>query len=90
MEVVMHQEVDLYNKHPISNDFEETGKIVVEIIVDRNGKVASARPGVKGTTISNKTQQEKARLAALRTKFSPNPDAALRQKGYITFNYSIN
>ena len=41
----------------ISNNFAETGKIVVEIVVDRNGKVVSARSGVKGTTISNKAQQ---------------------------------
>ena len=74
----------------ISNNFKETGKIVVEIIVDRNGKVVSARPGVKGTTISNKTQQEQARLAAMRTKFSSNPDAPAHQKGNITFNYSVN
>ena len=68
-------------------DSEEQGKVVVEIKVDRNGKVVSAIAGVKGTTISDLRLRRLAEEAALRSVFSPDPNAPVRQKGTITYNF---
>ena len=46
------------------------GKIVVTIIVNRNGDVISAIPGAQGSTSLNKQLLDKAKKAALKTKFS--------------------
>jgi len=68
-------------------DSEEQGKVVVEIKVDRNGKVVSAIAGARGTTISDLRLRRLAEEAALRSIFSPDPNAPERQKGTITYNF---
>lgn len=68
-------------------DSEEQGKVVVDIKVDRNGKVVSAIAGAKGTTISDLRLRRLAEEAALRSVFSPDPNAPVRQKGTITYNF---
>ena len=65
------------------------GKVVVEINVDRNGTVISARPGVQGTTTSDKTLHEAAKEAALKAKFDSNPNAPAVQKGTITYIFIL-
>lgn len=65
------------------------GKVVVEINVDRNGNVTSARPGIQGTTTSDNTLHEAAREAALKTNFDSNPDAPAVQKGTITYIFIL-
>jgi len=68
-------------------DSEEQGKVVVDIKVDRNGKVVSAIAGAKGTTISDLRLRRLAEEAALRSVFHPDPNAPERQKGTITYNF---
>lgn len=68
-------------------DSEEQGKVVVEIKVDRTGKVVSAIAGAKGTTISDLRLRRLAEEAALRSIFSPDPNAPERQRGTITYNF---
>lgn len=68
-------------------DSEEQGKVVVEIRVDRNGKVVSAIAGVKGTTITDLKLRRLAEEAARRSIFAPDPNAPDRQKGTITYNF---
>lgn len=68
-------------------DSEEVGKVVVEIRVDRNGKVVSAIAGVRGTTISDLRLRRLAEEAAQRSLFAPDPNAPERQKGTITYNF---
>ena len=68
-------------------DSDEQGKVVVDIKVDRNGKVVSAIAGAKGTTISDLRLRRLAEEAALRSVFSPDPNAPERQKGTITYNF---
>jgi len=65
----------------------EQGKVVVEIIVDRLGNVIRANPGVKGTTTSDLELRRVAKEAALKSKFTPDPNAVEEQKGYITYNF---
>lgn len=64
------------------------GKVVVEITVDKNGKVTSARPGVAGSTILDEDLLQVAREAALQSKFTPKPDATV-QKGKITYRFML-
>jgi len=74
----------------ITDNSQEQGKVVVEVIVDETGKVISAEAGARGTTISNSATWSDARQAALHTKFNASPDGASEQKGTITFIYVIN
>jgi len=66
------------------------GKIVVTIIVNRNGDVISAIPGAKGSTSLNKQLLDKAKKAALKTKFSSKENAPENQKGKIIYYFSLN
>jgi outer membrane biosynthesis protein TonB len=68
----------------------EEGNVYVEISVDKNGRVISARPGVKGTTNSAPCLLESARKAALKTKFSADSNAPVKQVGLIIYNFSLS
>ena len=66
-----------------------TGNVVVEIIVDQKGNVIRATAGKRGSTTESSCLYNKAREAALRTKFNANPDAPEEQKGTIVYNFSL-
>jgi TonB family protein len=70
-----------------SYDSKEQGKVVVTIKVDRQGNVTSAKPGAKGTNVSDQSLWNVAMDAALRSKFSPDPNAPDFQTGTITYNF---
>lgn len=76
--------------HRPSDDFTEEGTIVVDIWVNREGKVVRAEIATKGTDIINATMREKAKQAALRSSFVPDPTAPEEQKGTITYHFVIN
>ncbi len=65
------------------------GKVVVEVTVDQNGNVVSARPGVKGSTISDESLWKVAKEAALKATFSVNKNAPALQKGTITYLFGF-
>lgn len=66
-------------------DSDEEGKVVVSITVDQNGKVTKAVPGAKGTTTEDKTLWKQSEQAAYKAKFDSKSDAAIEQKGTITY-----
>ena len=66
-----------------------SGTIVVSIRVDRDGKVISAQPGVRGTNILDETLLEAARKAALKARFNSKSDAAFTQAGTITYRFIL-
>lgn len=70
-------------------NYQEEGKVVVEITVDINGKVTSANPGVKGSTTLNANLLAAAKRAALKAKFDKKPDAPAYQKGTITYFFRL-
>lgn len=76
--------------HRPSDDFTEEGTVVVDIWVDREGKVVRAEISTKGTTIINSSMRNMAKQAALRSTFVPDPTAPEEQKGTITYNFVIN
>jgi outer membrane biosynthesis protein TonB len=67
----------------------EQGTVVVEIKVDKNGKVISANPGVKGTTNKVKCLLDQAKIAAIDTKWQPDPTAPDIQTGKIIYNFTL-
>ena len=66
------------------------GKLVVIITVDRSGNVINAIPGVKGSTTLNKQLLQRAKVAALKTKFNPKHSAPTNQQGKIIYHFSLN
>lgn len=71
-------------------NLQESGKVVVEITVDRNGKVVNARPGMPGSTTSNSTLFEAARKAAMKAVFNSDPKASAFQQGTITYHFQLD
>lgn len=74
--------------HRPSSDFNEEGKIVVDIWVDRDGRVTDAKIG-KGTDITNANMRNIALNAAKSSVFAPDNNAAEKQKGTITYRFII-
>lgn len=71
-----------------SRDFDEEGKVVVDIWVDNDGRVQRAEIG-KGTTVTNSSMRESARQAALSAIFVQDKNASELQKGTITYTFII-
>ncbi|NNE33008.1 MAG: energy transducer TonB [Winogradskyella sp.] len=68
---------------------DEEGRVVVEIQVDRSGKVISAVAGKKGTTGAY-CLYEAAKKTALSYKWPPEQKAPARQVGFVVVNFSVN
>jgi colicin import membrane protein len=79
-----------FQKLPLPQyDYQEEGKVVVEVSVDRSGKVIQAIPGIKGSSTLDEYLLKVAKEAALQAQFDPKPDAPLVQKGTITYNFVL-
>jgi outer membrane biosynthesis protein TonB len=70
-------------------DYQGEGKVVVEVSVDRSGKVTQAVPGIKGSTTLDEYLLRVAREAALKARFDAKADAPVIQKGTITYNFIL-
>lgn len=70
-------------------NYQIDGKVVVEITVDKQGKVTDAVPGVKGSTTLDANLLAAAKKAALLAKFDRKPDAPAYQKGTITYYFKL-
>lgn len=69
----------------------DQGDVVVQITVNRDGDVVSAVPGVRGTTVTDSRLWEAAKKAAMTAKFNKvtDPNAAITQKGTITYKFKL-
>jgi TonB family protein len=76
-----------YLQQPEYNNQNE-GTVVVKITVDKEGKVISAVPGVKGSTTLDDYLLEVAKKAALQSKFSRQPNATV-QTGTISYHFVL-
>ncbi len=65
------------------------GKVVVEVSVDKEGKVVQAIPGTKGSTTLDESLLKVAKDAALAARFEVKNDAPAIQKGTITYNFIL-
>lgn len=73
----------------IKDDGQKSGKIVVEIRVDKNGVVTSAKAGARGTTLTDATLWDKCEDAALGSRFNTLDSAPDTQIGTIVFNFKV-
>jgi colicin import membrane protein len=67
----------------------EAGLVVVEIEVDRNGKVVKATPGVKGTKNTAACLLEPAKKIAMSHKWKADNNAPIRQIGFVSINFKL-
>ncbi len=70
-------------------DYQGEGKVVVEVSVDRQGKVIQAVPGIKGSTTLDEYLLKVAKDAAMEARFVVKSDAPSIQKGTITYNFIL-
>lgn len=68
---------------------DEEGRVVVQIEVDKSGKVINATPGVKGTTNSAACLLEPAKKTAMSYQFNADAKAPNRQIGFVVINFSL-
>ncbi len=79
-----------FQKLPLPKyDYQGEGKVVVEVSVDRSGKVIQAVPGIKGSSTLDEYLLRVAKEAALEAQFESKPDAPAVQKGSITYNFVL-
>ncbi len=67
----------------------EQGTVVVQISVNKSGKVIGAEPGVRGTTNTASCLLEQAKIAAMNTTWEPDSDAPDKQVGKIIYNFRL-
>jgi colicin import membrane protein len=67
----------------------ESGIVVVEVTVNKFGKVTEALPGVKGSNTINSDLLQAARKAALSASFNSDANAPAFQKGTITYHFVL-
>ncbi len=70
-------------------NYQVEGIVVVEVTVDRSGKVTKATAGVKGSTTLDENLLRAARKAALAARFDRKPNAPAFQKGTITYHFLL-
>lgn len=69
---------------------QEEGVVVVQVTVDKTGKVTKAEPGVRGSTSLNSGLLNAAKQAALSTRFNEDKNAPAFQTGTITYRFVLN
>lgn len=78
------------NKEKFVQDCNESGVVVVQIEVDRSGRVVRATPGLKGTTNNAACLMDPAKRAALATRFNSDSNAPAKQVGTIIYNFKLS
>ena len=71
------------------DDTDEEGIVVLNIWVDRYGKVLRTTPNLGKSTTTSQKLFDKAKKAAMLTRYSPKGDAATEQKGLMTFKFIL-
>src|SRR5690606_9581961 len=66
-----------------------SGRVAVEVRVNREGEVVSVRPGVKGTTIMDSALNLKIERALTESLFNPKNDAPEIQTGILLFDFKL-
>jgi len=76
-------------KSKIIPDCDEEGSVVVEIHVNREGRVTNAVPGKRGTT-GNICLYDAAKKTALSYKWPSDSKAPTKQVGFVVINFSVS
>ncbi len=68
----------------------EEGIVVVQVTVNKYGKVVKADPGVRGSTTYDASLLNAAKNAALKAKFNIDENAPAFQQGTITYRFVLD
>ena len=79
----------LVSKGAVRQECNEDGRVVVRIVVDRNGRVIQATPGVQGSTNTAPCLLEPAKKTALSYKWNLDSKAPSKQTGFIVVNFKL-
>lgn len=79
----------LVSKGKEKQNCNQEGRVVVKIVVDRNGNVVSATPGVKGTTNNDPCLLDPARKTAFKHKWNLDSNAPSQQIGFVVVNFKL-
>ena len=79
----------LVSKGKVQQECNEAGRVVVKIVVDRNGNVISATPGVKGTTNNASCLLDPAKKTAFKHKWNLDSNAPSQQIGFVVVNFKL-
>ena len=79
----------LVSRGKVPQECNEAGRVVVKIVVDRNGNVISATPGVKGTTNNSPCLLEPAKKTAFKHKWNLDSNAPSQQIGFVVVNFKL-
>ncbi len=79
----------LVNQGKVAQECNESGRVVVKIVVDKNGQVITATPGVRGTTNNNPCLLEPARKTAFMHKWNLDSNAPNQQVGFVVVNFKL-
>ncbi len=69
---------------------QEEGIVVIQIEVNKEGKVVSATPILKGATTQDAKLRKAAIDAALKARFNNDPTAPAKQSGTITYHFQLD
>lgn len=73
----------------LKQECNESGLVIVKIVVNQNGQVIEAIPGVKGTTNTSQCLLEPAKKIALSHKWPANSKAPQKQIGFVKVNFKL-
>jgi len=76
-------------KQVFKQDCNESGLVIVKIVVNKNGNVIEAIPGVKGTTNTAQCLLDPARKIALSHKWRADSKAPTKQIGFVKVNFNL-
>ena len=79
----------LASRGKVQQECNEEGRVVVRIVVDRNGKVIDAQAGVKGTTNNHPCLLEPARKTAFLHQWNSDSKAPSQQIGFVVVNFKL-
>lgn len=74
----------------LKQDCNESGVVIVKIIVNQSGKVISANPGERGTTNTAQCLLDPAKKIAMSHKWPPDAKAPSRQVGFVVVNFKLS
>ncbi|MEC3906834.1 energy transducer TonB [Tamlana sp. 2201CG12-4] len=74
----------------LAQDCNESGMVIVRIVVNQSGNVIEAVPGVKGTTNTAKCLLDPAKKIALSHKWPADSKAPSRQIGFVSVNFKLS
>ncbi|WP_067147231.1 energy transducer TonB [Pseudotamlana agarivorans] len=74
----------------LKQDCNESGMVVVQIVVNQSGNVIEATPGYKGSTNTASCLLEPAKKIAMSHKWKADPNAPTRQIGFVSVNFKIS